>query len=145
MPIVSQLGVRLYAPPHRQRFCLLWAHARLVCAVAITLSSYMPLPCCIQKTLFSYSNPSAQAPKILLLSFPWHSPGLGVGVGEWSVLGIPFRAEHSEVFYSLHIDQLWVSVLTSIYCRKSLWFGLRDGLTYEYSKISLGVMLILWP
>ena len=35
-------------------------------------------------------------------------------------INIQFRAEHSEVFYSLHIDKLGVSVLTSIYSKKKL-------------------------
>ena len=31
---------------------------------------------------------------------------------------IAFRVECSDVPYSLHVDQLWVSVLITIYCKK---------------------------
>lgn len=33
----------------------------------------------------------------------------------------PFRVKHSVVFYSLHLGQLWVSVLTTIYCKENFF------------------------
>lgn len=33
-------------------------------------------------------------------------------------IDVPFRDENSTVIYSLYIDQLWVFVLLTIYCRR---------------------------
>jgi hypothetical protein len=57
---------------------------------------------------------------------------------------IPFRAECSKVSHSLHIIWLWVSIFIPIYCRrKLLWWWLSKTLIYEYSRMSLGVTLLL--
>lgn len=40
--------------------------------------------------------------------------------GAWCDIDVPFRAENFAGSCSLHIDQLWDSVLISIYCRKKL-------------------------
>jgi hypothetical protein len=38
-------------------------------------------------------------------------------------------AEHSEVLDSMYIDQLWVSMLTGMYCKKKhLWLGFSNAL-----------------
>lgn len=35
--------------------------------------------------------------------------------------------------YSSHVDQLWISVLTIIYCNKKLiWWSLKYVLVYDY-------------
>ena len=47
-------------------------------------------------------------------------------------------------FHSLHIVQLWVSVLIAIYCtEKYPWWGLSDVLIYGYSCMSSWVILLL--
>ena len=43
---------------------------------------------------------------------------------------------------SLSIFQLWV---INIYCKKKLLRGLSKALIYEYSKISLGITVLLCP
>lgn len=46
-------------------------------------------------------------------------------------IGVSFRAEHTTV--SLLVDQLWVSVVIAIYCKKKvLWWSLRDILSCKF-------------
>lgn len=45
------------------------------------------------------------------------------------------RAEHSSVSCSLHMGQLWFFVLIGIYCKKFLWWALRDALIYGKSNV----------
>lgn len=51
------------------------------------------------------------------------------------------RAEHCQVLYSLHIDQLWVSVLITN-CKKLLWQWERDVLICGY-KFKCTVMILI--
>lgn len=55
----------------------------------------------------------------------------------------PFRANCSKVWsHSLHNFWQWVSVFVPICCkRKLLWWWLSKVLIYEYSRMSLGVIL----
>lgn len=49
---------------------------------------------------------------------------------------IPFRAEFSKVFHSLHIMQLWESFLITIYIKeKLLWRVFSDAQIYGYSNM----------
>lgn len=41
-------------------------------------------------------------------------------------------AQISKVIYSLHLELLCVSVLTTIHCKEFFWWGLREVLIYEY-------------
>lgn len=52
---------------------------------------------------------------------------------------VPFRAE---LTISLHIDQLRVSVLIVIYCKKFLWWGLKHTLFNMHNNKSLGIILL---
>lgn len=68
--------------------------------------------CCAQKTVLPCSHQLPLAPRTL--------PSL---LTEWLRRGDsvydPFRVKHSVVFYSLHLSQVWVSVLTTIYCKQN--------------------------
>lgn len=51
---------------------------------------------------------------------------------------ISFRAEHATVSYSLHIGQLGVFVLITIYCKQNLpWWALRDALICRHKVKNL--------
>lgn len=55
-----------------------------------------------------------------------------------------FMAEGSKVSHSLHSVWLWVSAFAPICCRrKHLWWWPSKALIYEYSRMSLGVLLLL--
>lgn len=41
---------------------------------------------------------------------------------EGCAVDIPLWAQHPAVSHSLHFDQLWVSVLSAIYCKKRSFF-----------------------
>lgn len=41
-------------------------------------------------------------------------------------IDFPFRAELAAIFYPLHVDQLFISVLTGICCKKLPWWKLRS-------------------
>lgn len=57
---------------------------------------------------------------------------------------VTFRDEHLKFSYSLHVEQLWVSVLINIYCKEMLlWGWLNKALIYGYSSMLLGVILLL--
>ena len=57
---------------------------------------------------------------------------------------IPFRTECSNVSQSLHIVQLWVSLLVPIcFKKKLLWWRLSKTLNYVYSNMSLDIILSL--
>jgi hypothetical protein len=58
---------------------------------------------------------------------------------------ISFSAGHSLMSYSLHLGQLWISVLIIIYCIYEHPKGLRNVLIYRYNCKSLPVGLILYP
>lgn len=56
----------------------------------------------------------------------------------WALVGetgckCPVQGWALYLSYSLHIDQLWESVLITVYCKKMLlWWGLREALIHEY-------------
>lgn len=86
-----------------------------VCAVTTTVSSCVPLPCCVWKTLFRGSHLLPLTLPISCPIFPSMVPepweeGLGCRYG-------PFSDKHSAVSYSVHTDQLWVSAIIFIHCR----------------------------
>lgn len=58
---------------------------------------------------------------------------------------LPFRAKQSTVSESLHTDQLWVSVLSTIYCKEFLRLALGDMLTRKYKTKNLWCRRILCP
>lgn len=50
-----------------------------------------------------------------------------------SDVDVPILPEYPIVIYSLHFDQLWISVLNTVHCTKELlWWGLRVSLIYGY-------------
>lgn len=49
-----------------------------------------------------------------------------------------------EVFYSLYVDQLWISMLTVIYFKKVPWWELGDELIYGYTNKPLRIILTLF-
>ena len=70
----------------------------------------------------------------------------GVGVG-W---GVSVFVSHLDlriaVSYSLHLDQLCVPMLTTIYLREWLFsYGLGNAVIYQYNNKPLEVSLILCP
>lgn len=103
---------------------LAWVCVGLVHADTIVVISYVHLPWCAQKTLFSLRDLSPLPLTIILASlsinFPW---ALKVRF----MIEIPLRAEPYKVPCSVYIDQLWVSVLTTTCCKKKLlWWGLNE-------------------
>lgn len=113
--IVPQIVMRFLYPRSLYMmgffFCL-----QSVQIFSIPVGSYVHLPRCVWKMLFPWSY----QPCLVLQSFaPFYSSKIPELCGEGCDIHIPLRSKHSTVFRSLHIDQLWVSVLSSI-VRKSL-------------------------
>lgn len=103
---------------------LAWVCVGLVHAATIAVISYVHLPWCAQKTLVSLRNLSPLPLTIILASLSINLP--------WALrvrftIEISLRAEPYKVPYSVYIDQLWVSVLTTTCCKKKLlWWGLNE-------------------
>lgn len=74
---------------------------------------------------------------LLFYTVPWT-------YGEGFNGDIPFRTECFKTSRSLYIVQLWLKVFVPIYCRRRLlsWW-LSKSVIYEYSRMSLGVILLL--
>lgn len=105
-------------------FVLAWVCMYFVHSVINTVNSYMQL--CLEGSFL------VAIPHLCSLHsfFPFsHNNPLSLGRRKCSIC-VLFRAEHSEVSYSLSLGQLWISVLITIYCKqKLLWWELRDTLT----------------
>jgi hypothetical protein len=115
---------------------------KVLCRLSQSLNSYVYLPFCVQKTLFPWSQLPPLALNSSLTFFSTLAPEPKC---EGSDVDIPFKAEWSKFSHYLHIVQLQVSVLITIYCKKDLfWRGVIHSLIYEYSNLSLGVFLLLW-
>lgn len=105
-------------------FCCL---VLLVHAFEIPMNSYLQLPCCVQK----------KCSLILLLSFCL------LFRSEVCTFPLGMRIS-SAVFYFLHLDKLWVTVLVSIHCKQRVLRGrLRYTLIHKYNDRSLSVSLIV--
>lgn len=109
-----------------------------LCHLPQSVSSYVHWSSRFQKSVFSQWSPSPLALHFLCLLF-WKSPWpRGEGFGG----GIPFMTEISKLSLSTH--WLWVSA-PICYRRKHLWWWLSKAHIYEYSRTSLGVILLLCP
>lgn len=84
------------------RFCLAWASTWHMYAVVLTLCSYVQLPCCAQKTLVPCSQSQP-----LSMTTPSSSTVVPKPRSRYDI-------EYSIVSFSLLLDQLWVSVLSSV-------------------------------
>lgn len=82
----------------------------LMHAVTISESVYFHLPCCISKTTFLWSHSPPLTFRIFLDQI---CKNLWVFRDDCHI-NIQFRAEHSEISYSLHVHELWGFVLTDI-------------------------------
>ena len=127
------LGVELHAylVSPMFRFCLAWACAGLVQAVWV----YMCGSCMLcQEMLFPWYN------LLLRVLSPFHhfwihSGALGGGVIKTSHSGLVIPIP----FLFLYADQLWVSVLIAISCKRVLlWWVLGDTLLYGFNSMSSG-------
>lgn len=58
---------------------------------------------------------------------------------------VPFTTGYPAVYYSLYIEQLWVSVLMTYTAKEDSLMTLRDKSIYVFSNKSLEVRLILCP
>ena len=90
-------------------FYLDWICTGLMHAVQVTMNLYVQLPVSVSETLFPCHHP---LPLALTYSF---SASSFLSLGGRS--DIPVGAEHSEIPYSLHLSQLWVSVLIIACCK----------------------------
>lgn len=57
IPTQLMLGVTTYFPLSMLGFCLVWACTSLTHSVSVFVSSFVQLPCCVWKTLFSWCHP----------------------------------------------------------------------------------------
>lgn len=80
-------------------------------------------------------------PLLLALTSPWPLFHYDPWASQRGVSPL-IRAEHCLVLYSLHIDQLWVSVLITN-CKKLLWQWERDVLICGHKFKCIVVILIL--
>lgn len=104
-----------------------WVHSRFDCVdweALVFLVSYIPSGSCNL-----YPSSSAGFPEL------WEE-GFG---GD-----ILFRTKCSKVCHTVHNVWLWISTVLYILCRrKFLWWWLSKALLYEYSRMSLAVILLL--
>lgn len=107
---------------------LLWVH---MCTCSAASGKYCFLEAVCYVWLVRYFHQ-------LIHDDPWTLRG-----GLW--YGCPRRAEQPGVLYSLPLDQLWVSMLIAVYCKKGLlWWGLRNTLgIYGFASKSLRHILRL--
>lgn len=119
-----------------------WSCPGFVQATTAAVSACIQCSCRIQKTVFHPGLPNF----CLLQSFPplpWLFLSLELGRRGCGI-NVPFRAEH--VADTLHSDQWWASVSTSVYHTKTLlWWGLRPTLTCGYRGTYLEDILIPCP
>lgn len=89
--------------------------------------------------------PCGLPPPLAFVLFPLPLPQWSLSLGRQVFnAGLQFRDKHSIVSCSLHVGQLWFSVLVSICCMmKLLLWDLRDALICEYNNKSSEVSLIL--
>lgn len=120
LPSSYQLPI---APCHPLGF---WCFLR---ADTTTVGSYMWLPCCVQKTLFSCSHPPPHDfYNLSTLSSAMTSGLWGMDIKYMSYLRLTVS--------SLHIDQLWFYVFIFIYCKvKLIQWGVRDALRYGHNDV----------
>lgn len=86
------------------------------------------------------SSSLSLALKIFL--FPLQNQSFSLGAFYELIL---LRIECFQVSNSLHIIQLWFSVLDPIYCQRTLlWQWLKEALIYGQSIMSLGVISLLY-
>lgn len=119
-------------------FCA-WVCIILMHAVKIAVSSYVQL-LHSENTVFLKPPPTSgfynfSAPSFIKFPDPW-----------WEMYGMytSFRAEHSIVFYSLHVGLLGVSELIVTYFKnKFLWREFGDVRFYRNSDMSLGIIIVL--
>lgn len=96
-----------------------WSYAGLVQAIA-AVRSWEQQSCQVPRIWLTDCN---TYPPSKLFLFPSLLPWCSLSLGETGNRYL-FVAELSIVIHSLHLDWLWVSVLTAIYCKKLLW---REG------------------
>lgn len=95
-------------------FCLVWI-LQVLCSQSLCEFIHVPVLLCLENTVWSYLSP------LVVLKF---SPFFHVDtrvLWEGFDKGISFRAECSKVSHSLHIVQLWTSVLSTIYCKRNFF------------------------
>lgn len=99
-------------PPSMLGFWLTWVHICSPSQCEFTCATTMS---CLANTVF-WGRLFPVALAIFLLPIPWWFLSFGrKGCGT----DVQFRAEYSEVCYSLNVDQLWVSELIAIYYKES--------------------------
>lgn len=128
LPIAPQLVLEL----HESFFYPCWDFVRILCRSCASSHSYCEFMCTVASTckqmLFCCRHLLPVALTVFLFCLQWFlSPGgRDVIVLSHLELSIPQS-------YSLHVDQLEVSVLITLYCvMKLLRWGLSNVLIYEY-------------
>lgn len=112
-----------------------------LCTVTISvISSFVSVLCLWKMTLF-WNHPTILPFTIFLLPLPHlRSPCIEEGFGEDN----PFSDEYVKVSQSLHCPVV-LCVITTKSKKRLVWWWPCNGLTYGYSIISLGIiLLILW-
>lgn len=104
---------------------LVWTCTSIVYTITTSMSTYVQLPCCVQKTQFPYSHSS-----ILVLSVP-----------SSTVISEPWEDFH---LWLKVLQNLILCTLASFGSQKLLWWRLRNGLMLEYNAEQSGVGLILY-
>lgn len=118
-PLAPQLRVGLHASFPSPCWDFIWLElVQVLCVLSQLLWVHMCncLPWYIRKTLFHCGHPLSLALTVFLLTLA--QLPLSLGRRGWDT-DVPFRVKHSEVFYSLYLDQLWVSV-NHHNCKKKL-------------------------
>lgn len=108
-------GALWFLPPSILECWLVWSCVSLVQEITVDMSLWVKQPCHIQKTLLhrNLSQPLIFAVCLLFPSVPWPL------WGGFEIIDVLFRNEHSS-YFPLYFDDLWVFVLTSIYCKNKI-------------------------
>lgn len=109
-------------------FYLIWTCTCHLCTVTVS-DFYFFQPCYVWMIICPQSHlpPLALNPPFLQRSNNLERKGFDKD--------ILFSTEYSKVAYSLHIVQLWFSVLITTYCKnRLLWWGFSDSLSVQQNS-----------
>lgn len=112
------------------------------CACCVNLCEFtQALIMLVLKAWFLWCPPCPLGLSLFLLPFPWYSLSpQGMELTETSLLGL---SSPRSLTYCTMSDGGSLSLLTILHRRQHLWWWPSKALTYAYSRMSLGVILLL--
>lgn len=112
-----RVGVHETLPYHVVECWFAWPCSGIMQATTAAVVSWAQWPFDAQETPLLSSPLQFLAFTIFLILLLWHSPSL---VGEGVIQMYYVTAEYSIDIYSLNVNHMWASVLTTVYYQKTL-------------------------